>query len=115
VSNTNAIIPYSEVSPEELANTIGITQFPSADAWYQTIGGLLIQGGLTSSIALNTSVLVDFNQAFNKQVLGVFVQARYTSGATNENTGMVDSILLNRFTLRNGGDAKTFYWWAIGV
>lgn len=108
----NAALPFTGVKLEELADSIGITQFPSDIAWYQTIGGLLIQGGRVDSVGSGATVVVPFNVGFPTQVLGVFIQARGTSVLG----WSVNNITTAQFDLINAAVAgRSFYWWAIGV
>ena len=110
MSNTNSIIPFLGAGLQDLQDTIGITQFPSGTNWYQTIGGLLIQGGFltVSSSAVTT---VPFNAGYPTQVLGVWIQ----SVGGSHNNAHIDNVTLAQFELHNGGSTRDYYWWAIGV
>lgn len=111
-ANRNAITPFLRGTPEELANAIGITQFPSETSWYQTIGGLLIQGGLIESVTHPGPFAVAFNVGFVTQVLYVQVQ----EVGTNAHASSVSGISLTGFDLyTSSAPAKDFYWFAIGV
>ena len=112
MSESNAVLPYSRPTLRDLTETIGITQFPSETNWFQTIGGLLIQGGVVSGVGSGATVSVPFNVGFTIQVLGVFVQARGASVLG----WSVGTVTLADFQLINAAVAgRDFYWWAIGV
>lgn len=112
MSNTNAVIPFLDASLRELNDSIGITQFPSETNWYQTIGGILIQGGTVLAVGSAATVAVSFNAGYPTQVLGVFVQAKGASVLG----WSVDTVTLSGFNLINAAVAnRDFYWWAIGV
>jgi hypothetical protein len=117
MSNINAITPLNLASLKDVHEAIGVTQYVSLTNWYQTIGGLLIQGGLVEAAPADAAIIVPFNVGFNKQILGIFIQAIYTpAGAGNENTGMVHpTFTLSQWTLVNDGVVKDFFWWAIGT
>lgn len=112
MSNTNAVLPFNAPSLEELADSLGITQFTSETNWHQTIGGVLIQGGSVLAVGSGATVVVPFNVGFPTQVLGVFVQARGTSVLG----WSVNGVTTAQFSLVNAAvAARDFYWWAIGV
>lgn len=112
MSNTNAVTSFNGTSLEELNEAIGITQFPSDTNWYQTIGGLLIQGGLVEAVGSGATVTVPFNVGYPTQVLGVFVQSK----GTGVLGWSVDNVTQAGFDLVNAAIAnRDFYWWAIGV
>jgi hypothetical protein len=109
---TNAVSPFIDPNLRDLADSIGITQFQGADKWYQTIGGILIQGGLVTGVGSGATVVVPFNVGFPTQVLGVFVQALGTSVLG----WSVNNITTAQFELVNAAvAARSFNWWAIGV
>lgn len=109
---TNAVLPFTDATQKDLTDTIGITQFPSANSWYQTIGGLLIQGGLVTGAGSGATVVVPFHAGYPTQVLGVFVQAQGTSVLG----WSVNNITTAQFELVNAAvAARSFNWWAIGV
>lgn len=107
---TQGVLPYLRGTPEETADAIGITQFPSEGNWFQTIGGLLIQGGKIE-VGSAATLTVNFNAAYPKQVLGVFVQPTGTSLLGFS----VNTITLDTFDIVNAAVVRDFYWWAIGV
>lgn len=107
----NAIPPYLGATPGELQEALGVTRFVSETNWFQTVGGLLIQGGLESSVGSAATVTVSFNAAFPKQCLGVFIQPIGTSLLGFS----VDNVTLEDFDLVNAAVVRDFYWWAIGL
>ena len=108
--NINSISPYIAPTNRELADSIGITQFPALTAWYQLIGGLQVQGGFETLAGAGANVVL-FSAPYEKQVLGIFIQV---IGAA-ENGAWISAIGLDKFTLNNGAGARTYYWWAVGV
>lgn len=115
MANNNSI-HRREPSLQELATSVGVTQFPSSTSWNQNIGGLLIQGGTSGSIASDGSEAVTFSVPYGKQVLGVFTQSISAVTIYQANGGTVSSVSTSGFTLGNDGDVvSTFYWFAIGV
>lgn len=110
MSNSNAILPFGTANLSDLLEAIGITQFPDGTSWYQTIGGLLIQGGQTGSVA--TATTVDFHAGYTKQVLGVFI----TSLTNHGPDAYVSTVALDSFVINHsGGGSHNYYWFAIGV
>lgn len=95
MAGDNAIPKYTQASKDELQNSAGITGFDKdGGKWNQTINGLVVQGGKTSS-----SGEVTFGMKFQKQLLGIFVSAGTLS--TESTTGFTAS--------------AACYWLAIGV
>lgn len=120
MASENSVIPYLDASNKDLTEAAGITRISGASAteWNQLINGLIFQGGLSPSIALDSSQAILFSVVFPTKCLGVFLQAVYSpAGAGNENSGLVSTAGLSTsgFTLINDGTAKQFYWWAIGI
>ena len=120
MSGNNALSPFEESSLKEIQELIGITQFmPDDTNYYHTIAGLLIQGGVTASIAGNTlSAAIPFNVGFPKKVFGVFLQPVDTvvAGAGARYSHAVSVPDLNNFQIANdSASAMSFYWWAIGL
>ncbi len=112
--NWNAVTPFVDATPKELQDAAGITQFVGADGWYQTINGLLVQGGKANIIS-NSTTGVSFNVAFQSQVLFVFTQA-ISGGAGNGYVNVFPgSVALDMFVAQNTGNSKDFYWLALGV
>jgi hypothetical protein len=112
VSNTNAVTPFNEPTLKELADSLGITQFTTETNWFQTIGGVLIQGGSIAGVSSGATVVVPFNVGFPTQVLGVFAQVRGTSVLG----WSVTAVDIEKFSIVNAvGAVRDFYWWAIGV
>lgn len=112
MSSTNAVAPFNDPSLRQLAESLGITQFPSETNWYQTMGGLLIQGGTVTGVGSGATVVVPFNVGFITQTLGVFVQAK----GTGVLGWSVNNVTKNQFELVNAAvAARDFYWWAVGV
>lgn len=110
MAGTQGILPYLRGTPEEAADAIGITQFPSENHWFQTIGGLLIQGGKIE-VGSAATLTVDFNASYPKQVFGVWIQPIGTSLLGFS----VDAVTLDSFDIVNAAIVREFYWWAIGV
>lgn len=109
---TNAILPFNGADLQNLTDAIGITQFQGADKWYQTIGGILIQGGRIVGATHPATNIVPFNVGFPTQCLGVFCQAIGTSA----HSWAVNNVTTAQFDLHtSSGSAQNFYWWAIGV
>ena len=112
MSYDNAVAPFNDPSLRQLADAMGITQFPSETNWYQTMGGLLIQGGKVLGVGHPGSTVIPFNVGFLTQCLGVFCQEL----GTNAHSWSVNNVTNNQFELLlSSGPAKDFYWWAIGV
>lgn len=116
-SNINSVTPLNIASLKDIHESLGVTQYTSLTNWYQTIAGLIIQGGKIIAAPADANTAVSFNVGFNKQVLGIFVQSLYQpAGAGNENTGMVHpTFTLSTWTLVNDGVVKDFFWWAVGT
>lgn len=110
----NGILGYAPGdSIREVQESLGITQFPSGTSWYQIIGGLQIQGGLTDSIPSATTVAIPFPAPYETQLLGVFLQAvDQADSAWQVVSAGTD---LNQFSVRHTGTARKFYWIALGV
>lgn len=122
MTNRNAIIPYDRISvkTEDLAETVGITQFAiddNEDNWFQTIGGLLIQGGRIVDVPANSSQTIDFHRAYPKKVFGVWIQLIAAALAGSPpGRHFVNVISLSQFDVYNDYvDDSTYYWWAVGV
>ena len=111
MAGTNAVIPFLGGTLGELADTIGITRFPIANYWYQTIGGILVQGSFIGGLIGGTTASVVFQAAFPTQLLGIFIQV---AGGT-QNNAYVTAQTLEGFDLVNGASIRDYYWWAIGV
>jgi gamma-glutamyl-gamma-aminobutyrate hydrolase PuuD len=96
MANTTNISGYFEKNIDKIRESIGIPQFIPADvnSYYMSINGIIIQGGRNSVGAIL------FQNAFPKQVLGVFANGSTASAVT-----------LEGFTLTGSGG----YWFAIGV
>lgn len=110
MSNTNAVVPFLGGTLPEALESLGITQFEGATGWYQTIAGILIQGGTVEVLASATAPIA-FHAAVPTQLLGIWIQ---TVGGTT-NGAYVNVPDLEGFDLVNGGSDRTYYWWAIGV
>lgn len=111
MSNTNAIAPYLGATAADLAEAGGITQFQGVETWYQTIGGVLVQGGLTDFIAANTVFSVDFPAGIPKQLLTILASPLGSVLAD----WSIDNVSLSGFDIRNGNSTRRFYWEAKGV
>lgn len=112
MSNTNAVAPFNDPSLRNLADSLGITQFPSETNWWQTVGGLLIQGGLAVAVPHPGPTVIQFNVGFPIQCLGVFPQQLGTS----IHAWSVVNVTKDQFGLLiSNPPARDFYWWAIGV
>lgn len=96
MGNTNSIGRYTNNNLQELAESLGRTQFSTVDVnlWYQIIGGLQIQGGLAAGAGA-----ILFQAPYEKQVLGIFT-----------NGPVATAITLNGFTAGGAG-----HWFAIGI
>lgn len=104
MSNNNAVSPYIDASPTDVQLAAGIAKFYGEFGWSITMSGFLKQGNKVA-VSAGDSVIVQFNEAFPKQLLGIFLQPSGTVSAESR-TG---------FTITNPGAASSFYWWAIGV
>ena len=104
MSNTNAVSPYLDATPNDVQVAAGIAKFYGEFGWSITMSGFLKQGNKVS-VPAGGSVIVQFNEAFPKQVLGIFLQP----------SGSVSAESRTGFTITNPGAASFFYWWAIGV
>ena len=111
MSNTNSVIPYDKPTLKNVADTVGITQFPSETSWFQTIGGLIFQGGKVSAAASAATTVVNFPAPYPTQALGVWLQV---SGAAGNNAD-VTIPGLNSFNLNNGVGIRDYFWWSVGV
>lgn len=110
----NSVPGYGVTDLQQLQDAAGITQFPTATGWYQLINGLLVQGGVVN-VGANATVIVPFQLAVPKQVLGIFTQAAIAGVGNGYGTIDPAGSNLQQFTLVNTGPAKDYYWWAIGV
>lgn len=110
MSNTNSVIPYSGALLKDLADSIGITQFPDDTSWYQVIGGLIIQGG---KIAIGGGVTqaIDFVAPYEKQLLSIHTEV--TGAAPNGH--YITNEDLTGFDIVNGASGRDYYWWSVGV
>lgn len=104
MSNNNAVSPYVDATIRDVQEAAGVGQFYGATGWAVTMSGFHKQGNKVN-VPAGGSVIVPFNEAFPKQVLGIFTQPG----------GLVSAESLTGFTLANPGAAASFYWWAIGV
>ncbi len=117
----NSLPGYSNVDLGAILEALGTTKFSDPDPaenslyrgtnWTHVLNGLIIQGGLTYSYS-GFNHTVKYNQAFTKQVLGVFLSHRNlaTSGY------YVGSVGLNSFmVVKETSLLQEFYWLAIGV
>jgi hypothetical protein len=90
----------------------------SASGWQTITGGLIIQWGITSSVATNTDLTITFPSPFTTACRSVTL-TRNTALGTNEYTGQaVTSLTTTTFTLRqysSAGTSVAFCWMAIGV
>ena len=103
-SNTNSISALLRGSLEEVQESVGVTQFQGEHNWVHIAGGLIFQGGIVSCSG-DSTISVDFNTAFPKQVLGIF-----TTPAIFSLTPSLDKFVVNT----DGSDIQ-FYWFAIGI
>lgn len=115
----NSIPTFGKDSLSNIQESLGITQLgvSSEDSWYQIIGGLIFQGGKTSSLAANTlSAAISFNTGFPKKVLGIWiVPISATVDVANPLYSFaVNPIDLYSFKIANDGVETAFYWLAIG-
>jgi len=109
-SSYNSLIPFTKATLAELAETVGITQFPDAVGWYQVIGGIIVQGGYVDVLS-STVEAVSLYAPYEKQLLGVWLQ---TEGASH-NTAHVANATLSGFEIHNGGGDRSYYWLSLGV
>ena len=108
----NSVPSFLTPRAAELLAAAGITQFPSEFNWWQTIGGLFVQGGKVVGVSYPGPTVVPFNVGFPTQCLGVFCQEI----GTNAHSWAVNNVTTAQFDLiLSSGPAKDFYWWAIGV
>lgn len=110
MSNTNSIIPYTGAKLKELADTIGITQFPDETSWYQVLGGLIFQGGKIG-IGGGVTQAIDFVAPYEKQLLCIHTEVL---GAA-PNGHYVTGEDLTGFDIVNGASGRTYFWWSVGV
>lgn len=110
MSNTNAVVPFLGGTLPDALESLGVTQFPSGTEWFQTIGGLLVQGGKVDVVAAATAS-IEFPAGVPTQLLGIWIQ---TVGGTT-NGAYVNVPTLAGFDLVNGASDRTYYWWALGV
>jgi hypothetical protein len=103
-SSTNSISALLRGSLEEVQESVGITQFQGEHNWVHIVGGLIFQGGIVSRTG-ETTISVNFNTAFPKQVLGVFINPAIFSITPS----------LDKFVVNSDGSDVQFYWFAIGI
>lgn len=115
--NINSIPSFGSTSLYELQQAIGITQFPDISNWYQSIGGLTLNGGTLASIPAGGNVSVPFSSPYEKALLGIWITPLEATGTGNgtvdPNPAVTD---LTKFKLVNGGSvAASYFWFALGV
>ena len=109
----NGALPYGMSNANDLRDAFGTPQFGADGAgWSFLLNGFLVQGGKTTDIPASSTVAIAFNTAFQKQVLGVFVQPLELSGQV---FAVAPGYDLEGFNLINGPVDKPYFWWAIGV
>jgi len=107
----NSTIPYNSPSLQELADTVGITQFQGTDSWFQVLGGLILQGGKVD-IPDPADVSITFPAPYSKQVLGIFIEEIDGVGSVYT---VVQTFNLTGFTIRHNHSGYSAFWFAIGV
>jgi hypothetical protein len=110
-ANTNAVPPYVGANSADLLESLGITQFNGLDSWSQTIGGLVIQGGVVD-VPSAANVSVSFPAPLSKQLLGIFLEEADVTSSVHSS---VVSSNLTGFTFAHNHTAFKVYWFAIGV
>lgn len=109
-TNNNAIADFDSATPRSLLEALGITQFRNTTDWYQTIGGLQVQGGIVN-VGSSATLAILFPAPYETQLLGIFIQ---TLGA-GTNAAYVNVPALTGFSIVNGVGARDYFWWAVGV
>lgn len=90
----------------ESANANGYVTFPA---------GIILQWGVSASIAQDASGAVTFPTAFTTAVYSIVITPVGAINTSSAGSDTVTSITNSGFTIAHGGDgARTFYWQAIG-
>ena len=110
MSSYNSVAPFLGGSTLDALEALGITQFPSEFAWYQVIGGLIVQGGKVD-VTGGATLAINLNAPYEKQVLGTWIQVM--GGA--ENGAYIIPTSLSAFSIVNGVGNRTYYWLSLGV
>lgn len=110
-AGANSLLPYVGGTQEETKDAIGITQFLSETNWYHIVGGLILQGGQVTAVPSGGTVTVDFNAAFPKQVLQIFLQSKTNPSVS----ASYANATTESFDIKNGAAVQDFDWFAIGV
>ena len=84
-----------------------------ANGYQKLPSGLIIQWGVTASIALNSTSVITLPMTFPNANFGVVCNGVSADLSDTDNWG-VSSVTTSQFTLTNGGVAKAYYWHAIG-
>ena len=124
MANRNAIPPFHDVKLDDIHEAIGVTQIGvegDANAWHQTIGGLIFQGGYFE-IGVDTTLDIPFIVAPPTLVLWVgLTRTNSTPGAAAAEprwTGVgADNATFQVDYGREPGDngTATIKWFAVGV
>jgi hypothetical protein len=109
MAQSQSILPFVRGTPEEIANSLGITQFSGASNWFQIIGGITVQGGLLILSSVPQTILL--NAPYEKQVLGIFIQH---VGPTAQPAD-IDNITLSQFNISTGTIGEIYYWFSVGL
>ncbi len=113
----NSIPGYKDASAGDVQEALGITQLKegSENNFTQVIGGLIIQGGLTEVLTLDTTATIQFNVAFPKKVLQIHL-GPVGDGVLQSNLGVASpfNVTLSQFDILQDGNDCAYYWFAIG-
>jgi hypothetical protein len=110
-SNRNSITPRFTRTLPDIAEALGVTQFPTETGWYQITAGRVTQGGYVS-VADGATANVAFHAPHEKQTLGVWIQ---TVGGTANGAYVAATPTLTGFQIVNGAGVRGYYWKAEGV
>lgn len=115
MAGENSLPGYSNVDLGSVLEALGTTKFSGSGSqnWVHVLNGLIIQGG-TAAYHNGQHQTIDFNVAFTKQVLGVFICPLFLNNISY--TFFVGSVTLQNFVFeKNITGSTTAYWLAIGV
>ena len=102
------------ITPLKLKNAFqGSNQSLAASGYQKLPGGLILQWGVTASIALNSTSVITLPMTFPNANFGVVCNGVSADLSDTDNWG-VSSVTTSQFTLTNGGVAKAYYWHALG-
>jgi hypothetical protein len=114
MAGENSALPYGSPSNKDLGDAFGAPVFEGEHTWTMYLNGFIEQGGRVSIPTASGELQISFPNPFTKQLLNIQLQPLHSSGASG-GTVKLNSESLNGFTIINAGEAKSYYWRAIGV